>query len=199
MSDYADKFLKIAVGLGVLAAGVGVGYHYGFRDQNDQIEIKPKVKNKKTKTDIVENIIKKENYTNKDDNIIEISNITKGIDSSGASVYLKKLSQSEYLGTILICEGGCQKFSAEATRRKNILTLQYRTNWEQYGKKIYESHNEKLDLSELWGDGRVFAEDNAKSPEGILYDCRSAKKGVDGDRMVASTYCYNHTDFQLNR
>ena len=30
MLDYADKFLKIAVGLGVLAAGTGVGYHYGI-------------------------------------------------------------------------------------------------------------------------------------------------------------------------
>lgn len=29
MFDNADKFLKIAVGLGVLAAGGGVGYHYG--------------------------------------------------------------------------------------------------------------------------------------------------------------------------
>lgn len=30
MFDDADKFLKIAVGLGVLAAGGGIGYHYGF-------------------------------------------------------------------------------------------------------------------------------------------------------------------------
>ena len=30
MLDDADKFLKIAVGLGVLAAGGGIGYHYGF-------------------------------------------------------------------------------------------------------------------------------------------------------------------------
>lgn len=29
MFDDADKFLKIAVGLGVLAAGAGIGYHYG--------------------------------------------------------------------------------------------------------------------------------------------------------------------------
>jgi hypothetical protein len=29
MFDDADKFLKIAVGLGVLAAGAGVGYHFG--------------------------------------------------------------------------------------------------------------------------------------------------------------------------
>jgi hypothetical protein len=29
MLDDADKFLKIAVGLGVLAAGAGLGYHYG--------------------------------------------------------------------------------------------------------------------------------------------------------------------------
>jgi hypothetical protein len=28
MFDDADKFLKIAVGLGVLAAGAGIGYHY---------------------------------------------------------------------------------------------------------------------------------------------------------------------------
>lgn len=30
MFDDADKFLKIAVGLGVLAAGTGVGYHFGI-------------------------------------------------------------------------------------------------------------------------------------------------------------------------
>lgn len=30
MFDDADTFLKIAVGLGVLAAGAGVGYHYGI-------------------------------------------------------------------------------------------------------------------------------------------------------------------------
>lgn len=30
MLDYADKFLKAAVGLGVLAAGAGVGYRYGI-------------------------------------------------------------------------------------------------------------------------------------------------------------------------
>ncbi len=30
MFDNADNFLKIAVGLGVLAAGGGIGYHYGF-------------------------------------------------------------------------------------------------------------------------------------------------------------------------
>lgn len=30
MLDGADKFLKIAVGLGILSAGVGVGYHYGI-------------------------------------------------------------------------------------------------------------------------------------------------------------------------
>lgn len=30
MFDDADRFLKIAVGLGVLAAGGGVGYHYGI-------------------------------------------------------------------------------------------------------------------------------------------------------------------------
>ncbi len=192
MFDYADKFLKIAVGLGVLAAGAGVGYHYGFRDQkseqNDQVEIKPTVKNKKTKTEIVENIIKEENYKNENDDIIEISNITTGIDSSGTSIYLKKVSQSEYSGTILICEGGCSKFPAKANRRKNILTLNF-----------FESYNEKLDISELRSDGRVFAEDNAMLPEGLLYDCRSAKKGVDGDRMVASTYCYDHADFKLNR
>ena len=128
-----------------------------------------------------------------------IYNIYKGIDSSGASIFLKKSSESDYSGTILICEGGCDKFPANATLRKNILTLQYRTNWEQNGKINYESHSEKLDLSELWDDGRVHAEDNGKSPEGLLYDCRIAKKGVDGDRMVASTYCYNHADFQLNR
>jgi hypothetical protein len=30
MLDGADRFLKIAVGLGILSAGVGVGYHYGI-------------------------------------------------------------------------------------------------------------------------------------------------------------------------
>ena len=30
MFEDADKFLKIAVGLGILAAGFGVGYHYGI-------------------------------------------------------------------------------------------------------------------------------------------------------------------------
>ena len=30
MLDGADKFLKIAVGLGILSAGAGVGYHYGI-------------------------------------------------------------------------------------------------------------------------------------------------------------------------
>lgn len=30
MLEGADKFLKIAVGLGILSAGVGVGYHYGI-------------------------------------------------------------------------------------------------------------------------------------------------------------------------
>ncbi|MFM9899171.1 hypothetical protein [Sphingorhabdus sp.] len=30
MFEDADKFLKIAVGLGILAAGLGVGYHYGI-------------------------------------------------------------------------------------------------------------------------------------------------------------------------
>jgi hypothetical protein len=189
MLDYADKFLKIAVGLGVLAAGAGVGYHYGFRDQKseqtDQTEIKP----------LSEQTDQTEIKPLDDKSIIEISNIYKGIDSSGASIFLKKSSESDYSGTILICEGGCDKFPANATLRKNILTLQYRTNWEQNGKINYESHSEKLDLSELWDDGRVHAEDNGKSPEGLLYDCRIAKKGVDGDRMVASTYCYNHEDY----
>jgi hypothetical protein len=30
MFEDADKFLKIAVGLGILAAGLGVGYHYAI-------------------------------------------------------------------------------------------------------------------------------------------------------------------------
>ena len=30
MFEYAEKFLKISVGLGILAAGAGIGYHYGI-------------------------------------------------------------------------------------------------------------------------------------------------------------------------
>jgi hypothetical protein len=36
----ADKFLKVAVGLGVLTAGLGVGYHYGiYLPQSERLKI----------------------------------------------------------------------------------------------------------------------------------------------------------------
>lgn len=41
MFDNADKFLKIAIGLGALTAGAGVGYHYGVylpKIERDRLE-----------------------------------------------------------------------------------------------------------------------------------------------------------------
>ena len=36
----ADKFLKVAVGVGILTAGVGVGYHYGiYRPNADRAKV----------------------------------------------------------------------------------------------------------------------------------------------------------------
>ena len=40
MFEDADKFLKIAAGIGILAAGLGVGYHYGiYIPQHEQEQI----------------------------------------------------------------------------------------------------------------------------------------------------------------
>jgi hypothetical protein len=39
MFEDADKFLKIAVGLGILAAGLGVGYHYAiYIPEHDRLQ-----------------------------------------------------------------------------------------------------------------------------------------------------------------
>lgn len=40
MAFDADRFLKVAVGLGILTAGVGVGYHYGiYLPQSERLKI----------------------------------------------------------------------------------------------------------------------------------------------------------------
>lgn len=55
MFDDADKFLKIAVGLGVLAAGAGIGYHYGV--------YLPEIERERMETTASDNAARKERYS----------------------------------------------------------------------------------------------------------------------------------------
>lgn len=188
MFDDADKFLKIAVGLGVLAAGGGVGYHYVVRtEQAEQInppEVKRAVEIKKEQSDPDYKLDQNRNAVDGHETI-EISNITIGIDASGTSILLNKMSGSNYSGTILICEGGCNKFYLKGSRKRNFLNIRF------------GDHQEKIDLSELYSDGRAFSDENGRVPEGILFNCQNAKKRPDGDRKIASTFCLDHKEYKM--
>jgi hypothetical protein len=63
---------------------------------------------------------------------IKFSNIHKGVDTSGTSVELVRNSENTFSGTILICEGGCDKFLAKATFVNNILTVKYLDSTETF-------------------------------------------------------------------
>lgn len=65
MFDDADKFLKIAVGLGVLAAGAGVGYHYGIylpEIEREKIERMENIQKEKQDRILKQQTVRKERY-----------------------------------------------------------------------------------------------------------------------------------------
>ena len=60
-----DKFLKVAVGLGILTAGVGVGYHYGIylpQSERQKIERSEKVAREQQQTTSVRETEQKDRY-----------------------------------------------------------------------------------------------------------------------------------------
>jgi len=110
---------------------------------------------------------------------IKFSNVTLGIDASGSSYDLFRVSESTFRGTILFCEGGCKKRSVKATLSNNILTTQ-----------IF--YNSQLIATEKfrWDNFRLYPMTKEQFSNSILYNCVENAKH--------NTYsCLNHMEFIL--
>jgi hypothetical protein len=104
----------------------------------------------------------------------QFTNVTRSTGSSGTSFELVRDSENVFRGTVLICEGGCDKFPLRAVLTNNILTVSYLDQVEKF----------KFSNFRLYPLTQGFT-------TAVMFLCP-------GKRTTVNNYqCYNHAESKL--